>query len=69
MKKELTKRQALFLLVVCFIANKAQRLPSFIATSIGRHGWLVTLILGMLDVVMLFLMLWKMLLPMVTVLI
>ena len=58
MKKELTKRQALFLLVVCFIANKAQRLPSFIATSIGRHGWLVTLILGMLDVVMLFVMLW-----------
>lgn len=58
MKKELTKRQALFLIVICFVANKAQRLPGFIATNIGRHGWLVTLILGMLDALMLCVMLW-----------
>lgn len=58
MKKELTKRQAMILLFICFVANKAQRLPSFIATNMGRHGWLVTLILGLIDVLMLFIMLW-----------
>lgn len=58
MKKELTKRQAMFLLIICFVANKAQRLPSFIASNMGRHGWLVTLILGFVDVLVLFVMLW-----------
>ena len=53
MKKELTKRQAMILLIICFVANKAQRLPSFIAANMGRHGWLVTLILGLIDVLML----------------
>lgn len=57
MKKELTKKQAMFLLVICFVANKAQRLPSLISANVGRHGWIVNLILGGIEILFLSLML------------
>ena len=50
MRKSLTKRQVLMLLTICFIANKTQRLPSLIASNMGRNGWLVLVIMGLLDV-------------------
>lgn len=53
----LTKRQSLFLLLICFLVIKVQRLPSLIATNVGRHGWLVLLILGGVDVLFLLLVL------------
>lgn len=59
MSKELTKRQALFILIICFVANKTQRLPCLISASLGRHGWLVTLILGLVEVLMLCLFLFS----------
>ena len=49
----LTNRQSLFLLVICLMANKVQRLPSLISTSVGRHGWLIYLALGIIDVIFL----------------
>lgn len=50
MRKSLTKRQALYLVTICFLANKTQRLPGLISSTVGRNGWLVILILGLLDV-------------------
>ena len=55
---DLTKRQALFLIIICLSVNKVQRLPSLISTNIGRHGWLVFLIMGFIDVIFLLLALW-----------
>ena len=52
---ELTKRQAIFLILICLAANKMQRLPSLISTSIGRHGWLAFLVMGTLDILFLIL--------------
>ena len=52
---ELTKRQAIFLILICLAANKMQRLPSLISTSIGRHGWLAFLVMGILDILFLIL--------------
>jgi len=52
-KKSMTKRQALFLLIICFLANKTQRLPSLISANVGRHGWIVFLIMGALEVLLL----------------
>lgn len=46
---ELTKRQAVFLIIICLVANKMQRLPSLISTNVGRHGWLAFLVMGTLD--------------------
>ncbi len=51
----LTKRQTLFLVVICLLASKVQRLPSLISTDLGRHGYFVFLIMGMIDFVMLLL--------------
>lgn len=53
MTKQLTKRQALFILIICFVANKTQRLPCLISANLGRFGWLVTLLFGMIEVIML----------------
>ena len=50
---ELTKRQAIFLILICLVANKMQRLPSLISSNIGRHGWLAFLVMGILDIVFL----------------
>ena len=50
---ELTKRQTLFLVIICFLVIKVQRLPSLIATNMGRHGWLVLLVMGVIDVLFL----------------
>ncbi len=50
MKKQLTKRQVLFLVIITTLANKTQRLPSLISAQLGRHGWLVFVILGLIDV-------------------
>ncbi len=55
---QLTKRQAIFLMAICMVANKVQRLPSLISTNIGRHGYLVFLIMGLIDFVFLFFALW-----------
>ena len=52
---EITKRQALFLMVICLMANKVQRLPSLVASNVGRHGWLVFLGVGVIDVLLLLL--------------
>jgi len=54
---ELTKKQAIFLIVICLMANKVQRLPSLISSSIGRHGWLAFLVMGILDILFLLVML------------
>ena len=54
---ELTKKQAIFLVVICLMANKVQRLPSLISSSIGRHGWLAFLVMGVLDIIFLMVML------------
>ncbi len=53
MKKELTRFQAVCLLTICFVANKTQRLPSLISANVGRHGWIVNLILGGIELLML----------------
>lgn len=50
---ELTKRQTIFLLVTCLLANKVQRLPSLVATELGRHGYLLFLLMGLFDTLML----------------
>lgn len=50
---ELTKRQALFLMTICLLASKVQRLPSLVASANGRHGYLVFLLLGGIDILML----------------
>ena len=50
MKKQLTKRQVLFLVIITTLANKTQRLSSLISAQLGRHGWLVFVILGLIDV-------------------
>lgn len=50
---ELTKRQAIFLIIICLMANKVQRLPSLISTAVGRHGWLAFLTMGLIDIVFL----------------
>lgn len=52
---ELTKRQALFLIIICLFANKVQRLPSLVSTNVGRHGWMIFLIMGVLDILFLLL--------------
>lgn len=57
MKKALTKRQALYIFIICFVANKAQRLPSLISSNMGRNGWLVILIMGLVDALLLSLLL------------
>jgi len=51
---ELTKKQAIYLLTICLVANKVQRLPSLISSFVGRHGWLAFLIMGSLDILFLF---------------
>lgn len=48
---ELTKRQALFLITICLVVNKVQRLPSFISAKLGRHGWLVFLMVGVVEII------------------
>lgn len=58
MKKQLTKRQVLFLVIITTLANKTQRLPSLISAQLGRHGWLVFVILGLVDVAFVSLALW-----------
>lgn len=58
MKKILTKRQALYIFMICFVASKAQRLPSLISSNMGRNGWLVILIMGIVDALLLSIMLW-----------
>jgi len=50
---ELTKRQAIFLVIICLMANKVQRLPSLISTAVGRHGWLAFAVMGFIDIVFL----------------
>lgn len=52
---ELTKKQAIFLILICLIANKMQRLPSLISSNVGRHGWLAFLVMGVLDILFLLL--------------
>ena len=52
---ELTKRQALFLITICFVANKVQRLPSLVSSALGRHGFLVFFAMGVIDVLFLLL--------------
>lgn len=54
----ISKRQACFLLFICLIANKLQRLPNFIATNVHRNGYFVFLILGAIDVLFMFLALY-----------
>lgn len=46
----ISKRQSCFLLFICLIANKLQRLPNFIATNVHRNGYFVFLILGGIDI-------------------
>jgi len=55
---QVTKRQALFILTLCFLANKVQRLPSLVSANLGRHGWLFFLILGVIDIIFLLFALW-----------
>ena len=55
---QVTKRQALFILTLCFLANKVQRLPSLVSANLGRHGWLFFLILGVTDIIFLLFALW-----------
>lgn len=52
-KKDLTRFQAVCLLTICFVANKTQRLPSLISANVGRHGWIVNLVLGGIELLML----------------
>lgn len=55
---QLTKRQVIFLTTICLLASKVQRLPSLISTPLGRHGYLVFLIMGAIDTLMLMVCLW-----------
>ena len=55
---ELNKKQAIVLVILCTLSNKVQRLPSLLATNLGRHGWLVFLIMGGIDLLFLIIALW-----------
>ena len=59
MKKQLTKRQVLFLIIITTLANKTQRLPSLISAQLDRHGWLVFILLGLIDTAFVALALWS----------
>lgn len=55
---ELTGRQATFLVIICSLATKMQRLPCLIASDLGRFGYLYFLFLGLIDLLFIFIALW-----------
>lgn len=54
----LNKRQAIILLTFTSLATKLQRLPSLISINSKQDGWLVLLILGLFDFLLLIVALW-----------
>ncbi len=54
----INRHQAIILVIICVLATKLQRLPSIISYSVGRDGWFVLLILGILDLIYLMISLW-----------
>ena len=49
MAKEITKKQAMCLLLICLIGTKFQRLPSFLADIAGKGFWVVMFIYLLID--------------------
>lgn len=54
----INRHQAIILIMICVLATKLQRLPSIISYSVGRDGWIVFIILGLLDLLYLSVSLW-----------
>jgi len=49
MVKDITKKQAVYLLLICLIGTKFQRLPSFLSDVAGKGFWLVVFIYLLID--------------------
>lgn len=49
MEKGITKKQAVYLLLICLIGTKFQRLPSFLADISGKSFWVVMFIYLLID--------------------
>lgn len=49
MVKDITKKQALYLLLICLIGTKFQRLPSFLSDVAGKGFWVVVFIYLLID--------------------
>ena len=54
----INKRQIILLMFLCVLSTKLQRLPSIVCVMAGQDGWLVLLICGILDCLMLWLAIW-----------
>ena len=49
MTNMITKKQAMYILLICMVGTKFQRLPSFLADLSGRSFWIVLLIYLLID--------------------
>ena len=49
MVKDITKKQAVYLLLICLIGTKFQRLPSFLSDVAGKGFWIVVFIYLLID--------------------
>ena len=49
MNKDITKKQAMYLLLICLIGTKFQRLPSFLSDIAGKSFWVVLFIYMLID--------------------
>ena len=54
----LNKRQAILLIFLCSLSTKLNRLPNIVCVMAGQDGWLILLLLGIIDCLMLLLALW-----------
>ena len=54
----ITRRQALFLFVICTISSKLQTLPCLISEDVGSNLWLVLLFGGAIDAIFFALIIW-----------
>lgn len=55
---EITRRQALFLFVICTISSKLQTLPCLISEDVGSDLWLVLLFGAIIDVLFFSIVIW-----------
>lgn len=54
----ITRRQALFIFVICTISSKLQTLPCLISEDVGSNLWMVLLFGGIIDAVFFALIIW-----------
>ena len=54
----INKRQAIFIIFLCALSTKLQRLPNLVCVMAGQDGWIVLLICAILDCLMIWLAIW-----------